>query len=119
MNNMEFYFHPSVTWSKISSGGFSTRYIPQGFIFDVAGCSIFCSDILKYLLAFTNSNVATSILKAISQTINFEVEQIKKLPIIIAHKETVDRLANFSVNESKADWDALETSWDFKRHPLV
>ena len=121
MNNMEFYFHPSVTWSKISSGNFSTRFMPQGFIFDVAGCSIFSNEEekLKYFLGFTNSCVVKYILSAISPTLNYEVEHIKKLPIVFNKSEEVKMLIDELICNSKNDWDSFETSWDFKKHPFV
>lgn len=121
MNNMEFYFRTSVTWSKISSGSFSTRFMPQGFIFDVAGCSIFCDDVekLKYYLGFTNSCVVQYILSAISPTLNYEVEHIKKLPVIFKKDEQVRKFVEELIYLSKIDWDSFETSWDFKRHPLL
>lgn len=121
MNNMEFYFHPSVTWSKISSGNFSTRFMPQGFIFDVAGCSIFSNEEekLKYFLGFTNSCVVKYILSAISPTLNYEVEHIKKLPIVFNKSEEVKMLIDDLICNSKNDWDSFETSWDFKKHPFV
>lgn len=121
MNNMEFYFHPSVTWSKISSGNFSTRFMPQGFIFDVAGCSIFSNkeEKLKYFLGFTNSCVVKYILSAISPTLNYEVEHIKKLPIVFNKSQEVMMLIDDLICNSKNDWDSFETSWDFKKHPLV
>ena len=35
--NLEYYFRPVVTWSKISTGRPRFRYIPLGFVFDVDG----------------------------------------------------------------------------------
>ena len=37
----QFYFRECLTWCKVTISGFSMRYIPQGFLFDVAGCSLF------------------------------------------------------------------------------
>lgn len=119
MNNMEFYFQSAVTWSKITSGNFSTRFIPKGFIFDVAGCSIFGEDNLKFLIGFTNSSPATAILRTISQTLNFEVEHIKKLPVIFLNVDNVETISAQNISLSKTDWDSFETSWDFTKHPLV
>lgn len=61
MNNVEFYFKPSISWSKISSGLFSSRFFLNGFIFDVSGCSVFGEHLL-YLLGFTNSIITREIL---------------------------------------------------------
>lgn len=46
----EFYFKECITWSKVTSGGLSMRYVPSGGAFDVAGCSIFCKEHLPYIL---------------------------------------------------------------------
>ncbi len=119
MNNMEFYFKPAVTWSKITSGNFSTRFIPRGFIFDVAGCSIFGEENLLFLLGFTNSTTATVILRTVSQTLNFEVEHIKKLPVVLMDVEQVNTIVTQNINISKVDWDSFETSWNFVQHPLI
>ena len=123
MNNMEYYFMPSDSWSKITSGKFAVRYFPNGFIFDVAGCSIFSEDKLIYLLGILNSTVAESILKAISPTLNYEVEHIKKIPIILPANQhnlnTVNNLVEENINICKSDWDSFETSWDFKKHPFI
>lgn len=121
MNNMEFYFNPSVTWSKITSGAFSTRYVPKGFIFDVAGCSVFSNDKEKliFLLGFTNSCIAKYILTIISPTLNYEVEHIKKLPIIFGEPKMIQEKITSLILISKKDWDSFETSWGFKHHPLV
>lgn len=120
--NIDTYYLESITWSKISSGGIAFRYKPFGHIYDVAGTSVFAnSDTLKYLQAFCNSKVALSILNAISPTINYEVGHIASLPIIEndENKESIINTVNNNIQISKTDWDLYETSWDFKRNPLV
>ena len=120
--NIDTYYLESITWSKISSGGIAFRYKPFGHIYDVAGTSVFAnSDTLKYLQAFCNSKVALSILNAISPTINYEVGHIASLPIIEndENKESIINTVNNNIQISKTDWDSYETSWDFKRNPLL
>lgn len=120
--NMETYFHESITWSKISSGLLSFRYKSFGHIYDVAGTSIFANhNILLVLLAFCNSIVAMAIAKILSPTINYEVGHISNFPIIFSEIYQKN-IINFSLKQikfSKSDWDSFETSWDFKEHPLV
>src|SRR5699024_9610403 len=72
------YLSPSVSWSKISSGAPAFRAYPAGFIYDVAGTSIFAStkNKLASLLSFTNSQVALEQLAAIASTLNYEVGQV-------------------------------------------
>ena len=120
--NTQYFFLPSITWSKISSGAFSVRCIPDGCLFDVAGCSIFIDkEQYNYFAALLNSKIIGAILSIISPTLNYEVGHIKSLPIIISEyrKDIVSDLTAKCISFSKSDWDSFETSWDFKRHPLV
>lgn len=120
--NMDFYFKPSITWSKISSGSIAFRYKPAGHIFDVAGTSIFAnSDLIKYLQGFCNSCVALTIANILSPTLNYEVGHVASFPISIndLHKEKVEKIVCTNIAISKNDWDSFETSWDFIRHPLI
>ena len=115
------YFNEAVTWSKIASGGFSSRYMPSGCLFDIAGCCIFnLKTDSNLVLGFTNSVVGKTILSLISPTLNYEVEHIKSLPVIkTALQSDIDNTVKQNISISKLDWDAHETSWDFKRNPLL
>lgn len=123
IKSMSEYFKPCLSWSKISSGSIAFRYYPQGFIFDVAGCCIFYKndEIMKYHFGFINSNVAKSILAAISPTLNYEAGHIASLPVISDERQKSDiiRLVDANIEFGKEDWDSFETSWDFQRHPLI
>lgn len=115
------YFLPGVTWSKVSSGLPAFRYIPQGFIFDVAGNSYFPKDPndIWDLLAFSNSTVVKEILKAIAPTINFEAGHISSLPVLRNQLFDVMETAKRLVALSTDDWNEQETSWSFLRSPLL
>lgn len=118
--NPEYYFNESITWSKVSTTKLSLRYLPQGYIFDVGGTSIFGNTkILKYLIGFLNSKLSTVFIKYLSQTLNFEVGHLRNMPIIVDENENIIELVNNSINIAKSDWDSFETSWDFKIHPLL
>ena len=122
IKNQNDYFKPAVSWSKISSSLASFRFAPQGMLFEVAGACLFAEpDELRYIQAFCNCSIAEIDLAFMSPTLNFEVGQIGQLPII--HDEcaepTVCTLVEAARTISKLDYDSLETSWDFKRHPLV
>lgn len=115
------YFKPAVSWSKISGTGLNTRYYPPGFIFDVAGCSIFAKDDaeLKFLLGLTNSKPARKLLEAISPTLNFEAGHLAVLPVIREHEAEVVALVDALIGLAREDWDSFETSWNFRVHPLM
>ena len=110
------YFSSSLSWSKITSGGFSLRLFPPGFIFDVAGCSIF-GDELKLVLGCMNSAIMTQVVNSISPTLNFEVGQANRFPFISPHRHQKRLLdsVEWLVEASVLDWNEFETSWDFER----
>ena len=120
--NTNCFFSPSVTWSKISSGSIAFRFKPAGHVFDVAGTSVFSDQkSLKYLQGACNSSVIMRVASMLSPTLNFEVGQIATYPIIQneEQKPLVNNMVDSCRELSKADWDSFETSWDFKRHPLL
>ena len=122
VQNSQFYFKESISWSKISSGSIAFRYYPTGFLFDVAGCSIFTDKkYQKYIFGFLNSNVSKKILELISPTLNYEVGHISSIPILYDDNaiEEIENLVSENINISKNDWDDYETSWNFKKHPLI
>ena len=120
--NTEYYFLECGTWSKISSGKIAVRYRPVGSIFDVAGACLYSQNRtnLYLLIAFLNSTVAMKLLSVLSPTMNFEGGHISSLPICIPDKNAdyTTKVEN-CISISKDDWDSYETSWDFKRNPLV
>ncbi|ERP93286.1 hypothetical protein Q666_09775 [Marinobacter sp. ES-1] len=121
--NRERFFLESISWSKISSGRIALRNYPNGFVFDVAGCSIFSDhNFLMKILGFMNSIVCFKILECMSPTLNFEVGQINNLPIrdlTAKAKSASEETAEAAISLAKSDWDAYETSWDFTTLPLI
>lgn len=120
--NMQYYFRPSITWSKVSSGSIAFRYKPAGHIFDIAGASIFTSpEMIKYLHGYCNSVVAMFIAFVLSPTINYEAGTVAKFPVVVddEYKSRVEELVSENIALSKEDYDSFETSWDFRQNPLV
>ena len=117
----ELYFKESITWSKVTSGGLSMRYVTCGSAFDVAGCSIFAQTDLKYLLSLCNSTIMGVLIRTLSQTMNYEVGTIKAMPVKlnVNLRPNIEQLTDACIDISKKDWDSFETSWDFKKHPLI
>lgn len=117
------YLKQGITWSFVTSGMFSARYYPDGFLWDVAGspCVIADQTRMFYIMGFLSTKIANNILKIINPTLNCQVVDMQNLPIILNNEEMekVELISKKSVFISKCDWDSFETSWDFKRHPLV
>ena len=122
IQNTQFYFKKGLTWSALTSGGFSVRLQDEGFLFGSGGyCAFADGEKEKYILALLNSKVTSELISYVSPTLNFEVGHIKTIPVII-DKEIQNRIAslvNQNIKNSKFDWDSFETSWDFKKHPLI
>lgn len=119
--NTQYYFHRCISWSLISSGRVAFRYKPDGHIFDVSGMSCFTESNLLYLLGLCNTPVVDEFLSIFSPTINFQAGDIANIPVAIEVDkiEDVEKVVSENIQVSKKDWDSYETSWDFKRNPLV
>lgn len=119
--NTQFYFKESISWSLISSSAVAFRYKPYGHIFDIAGMSCFSDENLLYLLALNNSPVAMAALEVLAPTINFQAGDIANIPVIVDKTRTkiVENIALENIEISKKEWDSFETSWDFRKHPLL
>jgi hypothetical protein len=117
------YLRKAITWPFVTSGLFSARLLPHGFLWDVAGSPCFFKndDEQYYALGFLCSKVANYILNVVNPTINVQAVDISKLPLIINDiaKDTIIRYVEDNIDISKKDWDSFETSWDFKKHPLL
>jgi SAM-dependent methyltransferase len=122
VKNETYYFREGITWTFVGSSNFSVRYTPQGFIFDVAGSTVFPdASHIAYLTGFLCSSLCPQLLEYMNPTLNFQVGNIASLPIVIdeARKPEIDRLVQECIQVSKDDWDDFETSWNFQVHPLV
>ena len=122
IQNLDCLYKEGITWSIVTSGTFSMRYLPEGFICDYAGCAVFPEHKLNnYLLALFNTKYAQYVLKILNPTINYQPGNIGSVPVVLnaQHKDSIDSLTKHCLKTSKSDWDSYETSWDFKRHPLV
>jgi type II restriction/modification system DNA methylase subunit YeeA len=121
IKNMSFYFREGVTWSDITSSRTSFRSYEDGFIFNnKANCIFFDNeDDKKAVLAFVNSIVFESILRAVNPTLTLSVGALAILPAppraISDDQTAVDTCVSFS----RSDWDAYERSWDFKSLPIL
>ena len=118
-----FYFKEGITWSALSSGFLTMRFSPIGYVFETKGSRFFAKepDNLKYLLALMNSKVAMLSLQILCPTIDFHEGPVSKVPVVldISQRDEVLVRSNENIRMSKDDWDSYETSWDFKRHPLI
>lgn len=76
---------------------------------------------LLYLLGLLNSKCIELFYGFLAPTMNFSNGAAGLIPVIFdVHSEPrVNNKVEHNIALSKSDWDSFETSWDFKRHPLV
>lgn len=114
----QYWYREAITWSDISSSSQAFRYLPTGCLFNKAAPSFFIKreeDRFK-LLGLLNSKVADLFLKVINPSFHTTINDVMSLPCKFI---SCDELVRESIGISKEDWDAHETSWDFKENELV
>ena len=121
MIKAKYWFKEGITYTSLTSSVNGFRYLPPVGVFDIKGPSIIEVKDLYYCLGFFNTKVAMMYIKLLNPTITLQVKDVKNTPLIIeaSYLKTVENLSKCNVENSKNDWDAFETSWDFKKHPLV
>ena len=123
VRNEQYFFLPHISWTLVTSGIFSARLFDSGFLLDTASNCVYFTDRCDpmYGLALLNSTVAQSVLDLLNPTLNMSCGVVAQLPYVFDKKEaaSIRKLTVNCIEESKTDWDSFETSWDFKKHPLI
>lgn len=117
------YFKAHISWSLVTSGNLTYRYYPAGMIFDISAPAMFNSSesVMLSTLAVLNSKIGGYYLPLFNPTMNNTNSDIKRIPYLLSANEEYDvaKIVEKNIETSKNDWDSFETSWDFKKHPLV
>lgn len=84
VKNENYYFKPGLTFSFVNKHRLSVRKLPAGAIFDVGGSAIFSHDAQQenLLLAYLNSSLVSALANDINPTINFQIGDLKRLPLL-------------------------------------
>lgn len=123
IRNPKYYFRQGITWSSLSSAGVSMRFSPKGFLFESKGsmCYFKNDDNLLYILALMNTKIVDKMLLILAPTLDYHEGPMSKVPTVIDvdKKDVVGDISKNNITIAKNNWDSYETSWDFKRNPLV
>jgi len=118
VRNESSYFKECITWSRITSGSISFRYLPHGFIHNDASCFILPEQHKDFnsLLSYLNSPLIKITIEGVNPTLNLLPGQVNSTPLVENKNLTdIDSLITYG----KGDWDSFETSWDFTMNPLI
>ena len=119
---LKYFGKPHIVWSKLTSSSISFRYDEEDVGFDDASPAIIFNENtqknLEYILGLGNSIISKYALEFINPTMNYQIGDIKRVPIIF-YKNKIIELVQQNINISKEEWDSRETSWDFKKLSLI
>lgn len=121
VSNRNLLFTPAFNWTYISSGTYAARVAGLDSLYNNKGPACYCqSSELTWLLAAMNSSVVQQVLEITSPTLDYKPGGVGLTPIPDQNSDlSVDVIVDGLIALSKTDYDSFETSWDFKRSPLV
>ena len=121
--NESYITKKGLTWTYITSGPLGVRFVPDGFLFDNKGSMVFFEDeeSIYTNLGFLCGTIARVVSQILNPTISFQPGNMATMPSpqIPEKKELITSRVKENIQHAKIDWDSYETSWDFKRNPLV
>lgn len=119
--NKSFWGKAGITWTIVTAYKASFRYKQEAVIYSSVSPTIFNSNysLDKYTLALLNSKIAETLLDIMNPTLAYNVSNILDIPYIESDRVDIENLVQNNINISKSEWDSFETSFDFKRHPLI
>ncbi len=120
--NLQINFKSAISWSSISSSKIHFRLYDEKMMYESKGPVLTPhTDNFLYILAYVNSKAYQSFIDIVAPTLDYSEGSVLKAPYKRndASLNRVVRISGQSVSTSKSDWDSYETSWDFKRNPLI
>jgi len=118
----DYWFKLGFTYTDLTSKSFSCRLLRNDMLFDMSGPGVlFENELLFYAMGLYNSCVSKKYFETLNSSFHFKLNDLNRIPIIFSetHKPKIDSLVEQNIALSRTDWDSFETSWDFKRHPLL
>ena len=123
LRTASYYNKFGVTWNRIGSTKPTIRVKgPEVNFGENSPCMFLDNEIdAYYLIGLLNSTVVNAAICIINPTLSFQSTDLEKLPIIINRKgsDNIVCAVKDNISITKNDWDAHETSWDFKKNDLL
>ena len=121
VQNERFYFKEGLTWSALTSGPISVRVNEHGIMCAGAGYFINANDDYLKIMGFLNSSTSAQIKKLLTESLNNEVGDLSRFPILMNEDMAtrIERIVSSCVDLCRKDWDSFETSSSFSVNPLI
>jgi len=115
----KYYFKEGCSYTTITTGNFSMRYMPNGFIFADASNGIFPGKLsINETLGIYNSSFVSYLIKVLNPTVNITLGDLGNIPI---HNKEVPEIiatkAEEAIKERRAIITHKEISWEFVSPP--
>ena len=94
--------------------------MPEGYFFESASGVCFPDkENISFTLGLLNSCVIKHFAEIVNPTLTLQSGDVATIPVIEKNKESVNLMVFSLIEKTKVDWDSFESSWDFKKHPLL
>ena len=120
VQNVGYYFKHGFEWSRVSSNHFGVREV-KNCIFGGASQMGFPNNVseLPFYIGLYNTKIVEFYIKFLNPTMITQAGDVNKIPVCIDRPEEINCIVQNNIVISREDWDAHETSWDFKENELL
>jgi len=118
------YFKRCIGWSYMGGGNKKNFSLLEHCTCGTGTPTILSNDEdeFYYTLGFLNTRIPQKFIELFNPTLNTYASDICNLPMVEADDSTIKEVVSIvknCISIAKDDWDAYESSWDFKKHPLI
>ncbi|MDD7134535.1 MAG: BREX-1 system adenine-specific DNA-methyltransferase PglX [Bacteroidales bacterium] len=118
----KYWYREAVTWGVISTIHPSFRLLPEGYLFNKGGYSLFFNnkEDKNLIIGLLNTKYPEFVLQLINPTLSTTIKDVQSIPWFeSSNKGYLNELSESNIAISRLDWDNHETSWDFKTNGIV
>ncbi|MCR5605341.1 MAG: BREX-1 system adenine-specific DNA-methyltransferase PglX, partial [Treponema sp.] len=121
IRNSNMLFKKGISWTRVTIGASSFRIMLKGYFFESASGVCFPTTKTNYILGLLNSKIVQAFAEMLNPTATLQSGDLARIPVVIDENmvEVVEKAVDESIEIAEHDWDSFETSWDFKKHPLI
>ena len=119
--NQKYANRTGICWNLITSAinGFRIKIEKEHYSSGSPTIFFKKDDYNLYVLGFLNTKVSQYLINIVNPTLNTTVNDILNLPLEFKKDNYIESIVKENIMLSKKDWNSFETSWDFKKHPLL